>query len=862
MVVNPFLGPRPFERGASPYFFGREKESAELTSLIASRRCVFVYARSGAGKTSLMNAGVIPELERRDFLVLPVARVNGPDSPEASVPNVYVQNAALWWHPEKSAADVAEWTIEDAIAEHRARAPRRGCVVIFDQFEELTTYYPERWADRFDLFEQVAAALGVGRSELKEHAELLRDLGPTRWHRSEAKEALAELAEHDPELPAALEAWKSENPAPGSTPPALERYLDWRDAQDVRFVFTMREDYLARVESYSTALGSDLLSRHRMDPLRQAQARAAIAGPFGAAERPLDDGPIDYLVSRLATVRAAASARRKAPVAPKELPTGEFIEPTHLQIACMTLWRDTLHERGSVTVDRVREIDPVGNGLERFYEHAVTDAAKKGGVSPLALRLWVEEHLITEGHTRGTVFRGQTHSAKMKAEAVEALDANGLIRPVERAGASWYELTHDALIEPILDSNRTAERVAVQERGRWIMAAIALLLIATPGIWLWVDGRREEALARLENTEQKLETEKTELKKTKSALENTEQKLEETQQVVVEKTEANDAAQLALSARENELEETQQEVDRAHEALASVLVERGIDRHGTECPVEVVCTNEQKRRAEQKWSLARRRSKASKLGEAIELHNEAIEICPSDARSYNSLGVIVQLIVGNDNLDQVRFDTGREYYECALKLDPGYEVAHSNLSGLLFHWSKTANPDEQEALRKRAGEEALKGGANKTATFVRKQLMIPTPRENAKKLWKQGNRARDAGNMEEAASLYQQSNRADPEYAPALNSLGNISVEANEPEQAEQQFLAAISKDPESSQAWYNLVMVLIDQGKLEEAESRLRHAERNWPDDAARERARERLEEEKQAAKAQRFQLAPLRPL
>ncbi|MEM7159017.1 MAG: tetratricopeptide repeat protein [Myxococcota bacterium] len=853
-VSNPFLGPRPFERGASPYFFGRERESAELTSLIASRRCVFVYARSGAGKTSLMNAGVIPELERRDFLVLPVARVNGPGSPPDSVPNVYVQNAALWWHPEKKAAEVADWTIERAIAEHRARAPRRGCVVIFDQFEELTTYYPERWADRFDLFEQVAAALGVGRAELKEHAELLRDLGPAGWHRSEAKEALAELAARDPALPEALDAWKADNPARGSTPPVLEPYLDWRDTQDVRFVFTMREDYLARVESYSTALGSDMLSRHRMDPLRQKQARAAIAGPFEAAERPLDDEPVDDLVSRLATVRAAAKASDSMPRG--ELPTGEFIEPTHLQIACMTLWRDTLHDVGSVTTERVQQIDPVGNGLERFYEHAITHAAKKGSVGPLALRLWVEEHLITEGHTRGTVFRGETHSAKMKADAVEALDANGLIRPVKRAGASWYELTHDALIEPILRSNRAAERVAVAERSRWIMAAVALLVIAAPGIWIWVDARREETLA---SAQKELEDTKHELENQQSALENTAEELALTQREVVKKTGENDAAQLELERREGELNEIQGEVVRAHEALESVLEERGIARLGDECPVDYECTDAQKRRAKQKWNAARARADQYKTSQAISLHNEAIEACPSYAPAYNSLGAMGQRIVGNDELDQVRFDTAREYYECALKLNPDYAVAHSNLSGLLFHWSKTASPEEQEQLRERAGIEAQKAGDVRIAKDVLKQLQTPTRRAEAKQLWERGNRAHDAGNMDEAESLYQRSNDKDPSYAPALNSLGRISAESNDPQQAEQRFLAAISKDPESSQAWYNLVNVLIDQNKLEEAESRLLHAESHWPDDAAREQARDRLEEEKQRARVRRFHIAPL---
>jgi hypothetical protein len=74
-VKNPYVGPPPFERGDRGRFFGRDGETQELVSLIIAHRNIVLYAESGAGKTSLLNAQVVPFLEDEQFEVLPFARV-------------------------------------------------------------------------------------------------------------------------------------------------------------------------------------------------------------------------------------------------------------------------------------------------------------------------------------------------------------------------------------------------------------------------------------------------------------------------------------------------------------------------------------------------------------------------------------------------------------------------------------------------------------------------------------------------------------------------------------------------------------------------------------------------------------------
>ena len=168
-----FVGPRPFERREAPLFFGRAHEAAELVSLIVAHAAVLLYSQSGAGKTSLINAALTPLLEREGFEVLPTARVRGdlPDGTSDSdggIRNVYVFNVLAGWGASGAAADADG---ERTLAAHlKTRPPQldadgepRPRVILFDQFEELFTFYAEHVADRRGFFEQVRDALQADR---------------------------------------------------------------------------------------------------------------------------------------------------------------------------------------------------------------------------------------------------------------------------------------------------------------------------------------------------------------------------------------------------------------------------------------------------------------------------------------------------------------------------------------------------------------------------------------------------------------------------------------------------------------------------------------------------------------------------
>ena len=82
---NPFVGLRPFESEDSLYYFGRGEQTKALLRQLHATRFLAVVGSSGCGKSSLVRAGLIPNLEAgflaqdRDFWQIAIMKPG--DSP-------------------------------------------------------------------------------------------------------------------------------------------------------------------------------------------------------------------------------------------------------------------------------------------------------------------------------------------------------------------------------------------------------------------------------------------------------------------------------------------------------------------------------------------------------------------------------------------------------------------------------------------------------------------------------------------------------------------------------------------------------------------------------------------------------------
>jgi tetratricopeptide (TPR) repeat protein len=509
--VEPYVGPRPFQRIDEALFFGREKEASELLSLIIANSVLLIYARSGAGKTSLINARLTPMLEKEEITILPIARVQGRIPQEinlSEIPNanIYVFNALMNW---KKKGDNPQSLMNVTLAEFLAREKPPGDddaeqsrprVIVFDQFEELFTFYPDRWTDRLEFFRQVSDLLEgspviLRAGDIKEPASLIKDFGigdnvlsgMLRTHFSPEVQkfiqkydgesntldvikllvddlnriiqgdyifneeifAHAELREETRELirrnPTGRETARLNRLLLEDAYPQIRRQV--KGDPFLRVVFSMREDYIAELDPYASVLPNKLRARYRLEPLRERAALSAVKGPLEKTDLHFAPDVAEQLVKNLLEVQM------KTAEGITEIP-GEFIEPVQLQVVCQSLW-DNVRSAGEkeITEEHLLKHGNVAKALRAFYEKSIHNVVQSKGVKEGVLRRWFEDVLITTAGTRGMVFRGTRNTSGLNNEIVDELESQHIIRAELRGGERWYELSHDRFIQPIRESN-------------------------------------------------------------------------------------------------------------------------------------------------------------------------------------------------------------------------------------------------------------------------------------------------------------------------------------------------------------------------------------------------------------------------
>ena len=164
---NPYVGPRAFQDGETLY--GRDREVKKLLNLLIAERIVLLYSPSGAGKTSLVQAALIPELRKEDFRVLPVIRVGLEPAPDLDIPsmtNRYILSTffsleeSLPTDQQTPLAELAGMELTTYLDQRSTEAVETdGEVLIFDQFEEIFTVDSIDQAAKAAFFAQLGKAV-------------------------------------------------------------------------------------------------------------------------------------------------------------------------------------------------------------------------------------------------------------------------------------------------------------------------------------------------------------------------------------------------------------------------------------------------------------------------------------------------------------------------------------------------------------------------------------------------------------------------------------------------------------------------------------------------------------------------------
>ena len=94
-AAHPWLGLLPFREAHRGFFFGRDAEITEILDRIRENPLTILYGQSGLGKTSLLNAGVIPRLREAGLAPILLRLDYDPSAPSLLTQTIAALQSAL-----------------------------------------------------------------------------------------------------------------------------------------------------------------------------------------------------------------------------------------------------------------------------------------------------------------------------------------------------------------------------------------------------------------------------------------------------------------------------------------------------------------------------------------------------------------------------------------------------------------------------------------------------------------------------------------------------------------------------------------------------------------------------------------------
>jgi formylglycine-generating enzyme required for sulfatase activity len=163
----PYPGLRPFEANEWSIFFGREAMVDEVIDRLAAHRLVLIHGSSGAGKSSLVRAGVLPKLERQHRLAGMPWQTCAMRPSGGPLWNLAKEFASLEGDADADRVGriVSEFsrrgaTISSVAASLKSLDCRHLCILV-DQFEELFRFEKETSREEAELFVDLLVRNGV-----------------------------------------------------------------------------------------------------------------------------------------------------------------------------------------------------------------------------------------------------------------------------------------------------------------------------------------------------------------------------------------------------------------------------------------------------------------------------------------------------------------------------------------------------------------------------------------------------------------------------------------------------------------------------------------------------------------------------
>lgn len=461
---SPYRGIEPFRFIDQQIFAAREDETWALLSNIMIYRGVLLYGDSGTGKSSLINAGLIPKALKEN-LIPNLLRVQPRRRKEIKLERIPTEaDGRPPYLPSSFTEENEASTLEFSIGEIYRRLRRLKSsgmgearpLLIFDQFEEFVTLFEE-----------------ASRGGVTEEARLAQREAP------QAQRLILK---------------------------ALTRLL-YDDQLPIKILFVFREDYLAKLNVLFENCPNLLDQYSRLLMPRVEVLQQIICAPFenrelGGEFTKGKSGQKGAELTKLADKIAAELTNRG----------DSTVNLSELQIVCRKLWEST----NPTLLFKQKTVQEL---IEEYWAEALHKFPDELHAPAVALL----GHMITSSNTRNIVSEDdliarekENFAEPQLCSALEALIGSKLVRREPRYKVYFYEIVSEYLVPWIqrLKAARLAELERLKERQKlevaqkeksalqkWRIGLVALsvLLVAAAiySFFLSAKAEKAEAVAKI-----------------------------------------------------------------------------------------------------------------------------------------------------------------------------------------------------------------------------------------------------------------------------------------------------------------------------------------------------------------------------
>ncbi|MBD2194627.1 MULTISPECIES: nSTAND1 domain-containing NTPase [Calothrix] len=170
---NPYRGLESYEEEHSKLFFGRSKLVEKLHEFVKTNPLTVVLGASGSGKSSLVKAGLIPQLRQDNTQKWEILEPIRPgETPLQALSNA-LRNAQLPEIPAQNPEQKLAMSIDAWAKNH----PKSKLLLFIDQSEEIITLCQNE-DERKEFFQQILTAINVHRQRLRVVLSLRSDFEP------------------------------------------------------------------------------------------------------------------------------------------------------------------------------------------------------------------------------------------------------------------------------------------------------------------------------------------------------------------------------------------------------------------------------------------------------------------------------------------------------------------------------------------------------------------------------------------------------------------------------------------------------------------------------------------------------------